>query len=287
MCRVTFLPAGFLSRDSALDRTTSSVQNYHGILPPTRARAADRLPSTFAATACGGCAALTVPKKAVRRMGGPRRSGRRVHGWRHAKGGRARHPAHSRRVRPVEPPAHGPISKRQPFSLRSACSRWRSDMPAGVAHLKTSARPKRPGPLPGNRHRGPRSGALSLCRLGRGNPKEALTTAAGIIKRVSEHDRLSLVVTESGAGSTPNCPSRAAFPPLTSAVCWRRWSNDEPGRADERPHNAPVPGRGPVCLTAHEPSRTLRFDEKGRLKFLARPLAATKCFPSSSWSGVV
>jgi hypothetical protein len=132
MCRVTFLPAGFLSRDSALDRTTSSVQNYHGILPPTRARAADRLPSTFAATACGGSAALTVPKKAVRRMGGPRRSGRRVHGWRHAKGGRARHPAHSRRVRPVEPPAHGPISKRQPFSLRSACFRWRSDWPAGL-----------------------------------------------------------------------------------------------------------------------------------------------------------
>jgi hypothetical protein len=40
MRRVTFLPAGFLSRDSALDRTTSSVQNYHGILRRTRARAA-------------------------------------------------------------------------------------------------------------------------------------------------------------------------------------------------------------------------------------------------------
>ena len=34
------------------------------------------------------------------------------------------------------------------------------------------------------------------------------------------------------------------------------------------PDNAPVPRRGPVCLTAREPSSTLPLDEKGRLKFL-------------------
>ena len=39
-------------------------------------------------------------------------------------------------------------------------------------------------------------------------------------------------------------------------------------RADERPHNAPVPGRGPVCLTAHEPRSTVPPEEKVRLKYL-------------------
>jgi hypothetical protein len=39
-------------------------------------------------------------------------------------------------------------------------------------------------------------------------------------------------------------------------------------RPDGRPDNAPVPGRGPVCLTAHEPRSTLRLEEKVRLKYL-------------------
>ncbi len=34
-------------------------------------------------------------------------------------------------------------------------------------------------------------------------------------------------------------------------------------RAEERPENAPIPGRGPVCLTAHELSSTVPLDEKG------------------------
>jgi Putative transposase len=36
----------------------------------------------------------------------------------------------------------------------------------------------------------------------------------------------------------------------------------------------PIPGRGLVCLTAHEPSSTVPLDEKGRLKFLFRELPA-------------
>ncbi|MGI8520297.1 MAG: lipocalin-like domain-containing protein [Actinomycetota bacterium] len=39
-------------------------------------------------------------------------------------------------------------------------------------------------------------------------------------------------------------------------------------RTEEGAQNAPIPGRGPVCLTAHEPGSTLHFDEKGRLKSL-------------------
>ncbi len=34
------------------------------------------------------------------------------------------------------------------------------------------------------------------------------------------------------------------------------------------PQNPPIPGRGPVCLTAHEPSSTLPLDEKACLKSL-------------------
>src|SRR5687768_6435660 len=37
-------------------------------------------------------------------------------------------------------------------------------------------------------------------------------------------------------------------------------------RADEGPDNAPIPGRGLACLTAHEPGGTVPLDEKGRLK---------------------
>ena len=39
-------------------------------------------------------------------------------------------------------------------------------------------------------------------------------------------------------------------------------------RAEEGPENAPIPGRGLACLTAHELSSTLPLDKKGRLKSL-------------------
>jgi hypothetical protein len=139
MRRVTFLPAGSLSRDSALDRTTSSVQNYHGILPPTRARAPKR-----------GGSPCPQPSR-LRLVAVPRpcpderipEDGRTATVWspglrmatRYRRSGPTSCPLPSldhRRVRPVEPRVHGPISKRQPFSLRSACFRCRSDRPAGL-----------------------------------------------------------------------------------------------------------------------------------------------------------
>ena len=39
-------------------------------------------------------------------------------------------------------------------------------------------------------------------------------------------------------------------------------------RAEKGPQKCPIPGRGPVCLAAHESSSTVPLDEKGRFKFL-------------------
>jgi hypothetical protein len=41
-----------------------------------------------------------------------------------------------------------------------------------------------------------------------------------------------------------------------------------PGVAIRSTSHGLIPDRGPVCLTAREPSCTLPLDEKGRLKFL-------------------
>ena len=53
-------------------------------------------------------------------------------------------------------------------------------------------------------------------------------------------------------------------------------------RADEGPEKSPIPGRGLTRLTAYEPGSPVPLEEKGRLKSLARPLAATKAFPHHS-----
>ena len=44
-------------------------------------------------------------------------------------------------------------------------------------------------------------------------------------------------------------------------------------RAEEGPQKCPIPGHGPVCLTAHEPSSTVPLDEIGRL---GHPMAKKK-----------
>jgi hypothetical protein len=273
MRRVTFLPAGSLSRDSALDRTTSNVQNYHGILPPYKGLGPPKR---------GRSPALNFRGYGLWRFRGPEadpdesspEDGRTATVWspprmatRHRRSGPASCPLPSRRS--THPALQRftltrPIPRHQPAWAGPGCSsgcsmstssrsavRWHLDDPR--CHRRSLRHRQDPDPSP-------------LARPGTAPIARAVIrpTAKGLIPG---RDPLP-------AGSTPRADSLLC-PALAREA---KTPPDPPGSGPLGPRKGPEHPASWTRRIVIDNPQVHRYSsvEKGPLKFLARPLAATK-----------